>query len=280
MTEDRINSERPLSTDPLVYVHIKDSSRHFPLGQAEYEKLAEEPIDFFERTYRDKEIQLANSSFASFKGMTGTALWETMGYGNGSVHALKWEDTNTITGICGKNEKYEFKLKLSDAGLIMGGFEKAPNAIIPSRLKAAVPDGVVLPPMPGRQYLAVAESSVALADGSIVVGTKDMMLCRIKDNHVFGLGAVTTSGGVHCLSVTPDGMTVYGVAGYELGRGDIFRYNEKDGLHWLGAVPITPSPTGRQLVSFRPWVCEVSPDGKYLAIGALDEMSGVVVFTL
>jgi hypothetical protein len=75
-------------------------------------------------------------------------------------------------------------------------------------------------------------------------------------------------------------MTVYGVAGYECGKGDIFRYNEKDGLYWLGTVPITPTPTGRQLVSNRPWVCEVSPCGKYLAIGALDEMSGVCVFGL
>jgi len=280
MTEDRINSERPLSTDSLAYMHIKDSSRYFPLGQGEYDRLVQEPIKFFEATYRDKEVQTANNSYASFKAMTGTALWDTMGYGNGSVHALKWEDNQTISGISGKDEKYTFRLKLTEKGLVMDKFEKAPDVVIPDRLKAAVPEGIKLPPMPGRQYLAVAESSVALADGSVVVGTKDMMLCRIKDRHVFGLGAVTTSGGVHCLTVTPDGMTVYGVAGYECGKGDIFRYNEKDGLFWLGTVPITPSVTGRQLVTNRPWVCEVSPDGKYLAIGALDEMSGVMVFTL
>ena len=286
MTEDRINSARPLSADPLVYMFVKDSSQYFPLGQKDYEKLVEEPMRFCEAAYKDKEIQNVNNSYASFKSMTGTALWETMGYGNGSVHALKWEDDNTITGISGGDEKYFFRLKLTEAGLIMDSFEKAPGAVIPCRLKVSVPEGLKLPSMPGRQYLAVPKSSAALADGSIVVGTKDMMLCRIKKDKfsegwtVFGLGAVTTSGGVHCLSVTPDGMTVYGVAGYECGKGDIFCYNEQDGLFWLGTVPITPSPTGRQLVSNRPWVCEVSPNGKYLAIGSLDEMSGVCVFGL
>ena len=280
MTEDKIDSKRPLSSDPLVYLHIKDSSRYFPLGDEEYNRLVEEPMRFCEESYKDKLIQNANNSYASFKSMTGTALWETMGYGNGSVHWLKWDDNSTISGISGKDEKYIFRLKLTEAGLLMDRFEKAPNAVIPDRLKAAVPDGIGLPHVPGRQYLAEAESSVALADGSVVVGTKDMMLCRIKDGNVFGLGAVTTSGGVHCLSVASDGMTVYGVAGYECGKGDIFCYNEKTGLFWLGTVPITTSPTGRQLISNRPWVCEVSPDGKYLAVGALDEMSGVCVFGL
>ena len=113
-----------------------------------------------------------------------------------------------------------------------------------------------------------------------MAGTKDMMLCRIKNGKVFGLGAVSTSGGVHSLAAAPDGITVYGVAGYDYGKGDIFRYSEKDGLFWLGTVPITPTQTGRQLVTHRPWICEVSPNGKYLAIGALDEMSGVGVYTL
>ena len=278
MTEDKIKAERPLSTDPLVYMHIKDSDKYFPLGNGEYERLVKAPIKFCEDCYKDKDIQIANNSYASFNSMTGVALWENMGYGNGSVHSLQWEDNHTISGISGGEEKYSFRLKLTEAGLLMDSFKKAPAAVIPGRLKAALPEGIELPYMPGRQYLAVAESSVALGDGSVVVGTKDMMLCRIKDRHVFGLGAVTTSGAVHCLSVTPDGKTVYGVAGYECGKGDIFRYNETDGLFWLGTVPITPSPTGRQLVSNRPWVCEVSPDGKYLAIGSSDEMSGVCVF--
>ena len=278
MTEDRINSERPLSTDTLVYVPVTDSRQHFPLGEKEYDRLVENTMRYWDSMYEDKQIQIANNSYASFKSKTGTALWESMGYGNGSVHALKWEDNSTITGICGGSEKFSFKLKLTEKRLIMDSFEKAPRVEIPSRLKAEVPKGVKLPEMPGRQFLAEPESSVKLADGSIIVGTKDVMLCRIKDGHVFGLGAVTTSGGVHCLCVTPDGMTVYGVAGYEAGKGEIFRYSEKDGLFWLGTVPITPSPTGRQLVSYRPWVCEVSPDGKYLAIGSLDEMSGVCVF--
>ena len=94
------------------------------------------------------------------------------------------------------------------------------------------------------------------------------------------MGAVTTSGGVHCLSLAPDGMTVFGVAGYELGKGDLFQYDDTNGVRWQGSIPIVKSPSGRQLVNFRPWRCAVSPDGRHLAIGMLDEMSGVAVFGL
>ena len=169
---------------------------------------------------------------------------------------------------------------MADGKLFITDHKKDPDAKIIDRLAVDVPGGLELPCVPGRQYLAEPECGIQMKDGSIIVGTKDMMLCKIKNGRVVSLGAVTTSGGVHCLSAAPDGTTVYGVAGYECGRGDIFRFNESDGLRWFGAVPITTTPTGRQLVTKRPFVCAVSPDGKYLAIGASDEMSGVSVYTL
>jgi len=147
-------------------------------------------------------------------------------------------------------------------------------------LKVMVGDGLDLPCMPGRQYLAKPECGVKRADGSLVIGTRDMMLCLVKDGQVFSLGAVTTSGGVHSLSLAPDGMTVYGVAGYDLGKGDVFRYDDKNGLRWLGSVPATRTPSGRQLTCSRPWVCAVSPDGRYIAIGMQDEMGGVGVYKI
>lgn len=279
MTEDRLES-RPLSTDVINYLPIEESRRYFPLGEQEYDRRAAKISDTLEIFYKIQNIKMENLSIAEFKGKTGVALWEHVGYGNGSVKALRWEDNETLTGICGGDDLYEFRLKLDTNGLHLVEQQKCGGATIPSRVTASIPDNMKLPCMPGRQYLAEVECSVRLGDGSIVAGTKDMMLCHIRDGRVFGLGAVATSGGVHCLSVAPDGKTVYGVAGYELGRGEVFRYSEMNGLSWLGMVPNTPTPTGRQIVTFRPWVCSVSPDGKYLAIGALDEMSGVGVFTL
>ena len=280
MTEDKIDDSRPLATDPIVYMPFENSVKYFPLGGAEYDKRVEKHAEFWERARRDRIFQSENSSFAKFAGETGIALWESVGYGNGAVRALKWEDAETISGVCGTDELYAFRLKLGADGFYMDEFNRDDGAEIPSRLTADIPEGLILPCVPGRRYLAEAECGVYMRDGSIVGGTGDMMLFRITGGRVISLGAVTTSGGVHCLSATPDGAAVYGVAGHECGRGDIFKYDESDGLVWLGGVPITTTPTGRQLVTKRPWVCAVSPDGKRLAIGALDEMSGVSVYTL
>ncbi len=280
MTEDKITSARPLSNDPIVYMCCDGAREQFPLGPEEYDRRMEHVLRFCSDTYADAQVQDDNCSYAKFSEMTGAALWESVGYGNGSVRALRWKDDETLEGVCGGGERYRFSIKYENGAARVESAVRDDAAPDQDPLAAAVPDGLTLPCMPGRQFLARAESSAALADGSIVIGTKDMMLCRVKDGKVFGLGAVTTSGGVHCLSVAPDGKTVYGVAGYECGKGDVFRYSEDTGLFWLGSVPITTTPTGRQLVSGRPWICAVSPDGRHLAIGSLDEMSGVGVYTL
>lgn len=51
--------------------------------------------------------------------------------------------------------------------------------------------------MAGRQHLATPSASVEMADGSIIVGTKDMMLAKIKDSKIKSLGAVTPCGSVN-----------------------------------------------------------------------------------
>jgi hypothetical protein len=200
-----------------------------------------------------------------------------VGYGNGSVQELSWLDDKTITGLCANT--YRITMSLNNGQLSLVDVKRTGD-IPASPITAPLPQGIDWPCMPGRQYLAVPECSVERADGSLVVGTGDMMLCVVRGGAVYGLGAVTTSGGVHCLSLAPDGMTVYGVAGYELGKGDLFRFDDREGLRWLGSVPIVKTPAGRQLVSYQPWRCAVSPDGKHLAVGMRDEMSGVAVFGL
>lgn len=55
--------------------------------------------------------------------------------------------------------------------------------------------------MPGRQYLAEPSAAVRMGDGSLLVGTKDGMLCRIQGERVFSLGG-RFNGPIHQLPPT------------------------------------------------------------------------------
>ena len=300
LTENKINNSRPLSTDVVMYMGVENGRDMYPAGHDVYDREEAKRLKYIEECYHINQVMLVNNPYAqlptvadrvipaqqlnvphstsaAYPGATGVALWESVGYGNGGVHELAWLDNKRITGLCG--DTFRFNLHLENGDLHVTDVKPSDEKPA-SPLTAPIPAGIKWPCMPGRQYMAVPECSMLRADGSLVVGTADMMLCLVKDGHVCNLGAVTTSGGVHSLALGADGMTVYGVAGYELGKGDLFRYDDTNGLHWLGSVPIVKATTGRQLVNYRPWRVAVSPDGKHLAIGMLDEMSGVAVFGL
>ena len=300
MTEDKLTSDRPVTTDAIIYFGVENGRELYPAGAEALDRDIEKRFAFFAESHRRRNILLENNPYAQlplvegkvlpeaaknaphqteqpYAKASGAALWEFVGYGNGGVKELTWADNTTLTGVCGENLRFTLSLQAGEVVFV----DAKPTSDAPaSPLAAELPDGIVWPCMPGRQYLAVPECSVQRADGSILVGTKDMMLCKLQNGQVYGLGAVTTSGGVHSLALAPDGMTVYGVAGYELGKGDLFRYDDVNGVCWLGSLPIIKSTTGRKLVNFRPWRAAVSPDGKHLAVGMLDEMSGVAVFGL
>jgi len=298
LTEDKITSDRPMSTDTIIYMGVENGRSLYPAGVEAFDRDIEPRYAFLDKTFKGRQVLLENNPYAqmptvegkvlpeavksaphqtaaAYPGATGVALWEHVGYGNGAVRELRWTDSKTITGLCGDMLRFTMKL---DGGELSFVKAEPTNDKPACPLTAKLPEGITWPCMPGRQYMAVPECSVQRADGSIIVGTKDMMLCIVKNGQVFGLGAVTTSGGVHSLAVAPDGMTVYGVAGYELGKGDLFRYDDVHGVCWLGSLPIVKATSGRQLVNYQPWRVAISPDGKHLAVGMLDAMSGVAVF--
>jgi len=119
-----------------------------------------------------------------------------------------------------------------------------------------------------------------LPDGRRLVGTPDGMLALVNGEDTCALGAVTVNGPIHCMSTAPDG-TVYGVAGDEMDIGLLFSWNEKRGLRCLGNVA---QGYGKSIddVFFCTYVtaCAVSPDGKYLAVGATERLGTVVIYKL
>jgi len=113
----------------------------------------------------------------------------------------------------------------------------------------------------------------------VLVGTGDTMLAKVQNGRVYSLGQVCTAGGIHQLAAAPNGR-VWGIAGHAEGTGQLFTYDEENGVTLLGKIPEAFAENGRNVAIFRPTTLAVSPDGKYLAVGGQDEMGGIVVMKI
>ena len=132
--------------------------------------------------------------------------------------------------------------------------------------------------MPGRQYLAEPSAAVRMGDGSLLVGTKDGMLCRIQGERVFALGMACFNGPIHQLATDREGRRVFGVAGHELDLGMIFEYDDERGLRWRGRNYVYTAGEPYMALSSEPVCCALSPDGEWLAVGVADRMSCVYLY--
>ena len=104
------------------------------------------------------------------------------------------------------------------------------------------------------------------------------MLASVKDGKVKSLGAATPCGKIK--SLVKVGDTVWGVAGYERGMTNMFKYTEDTGIIQLGYIPKIKAKGGRNVCIFNATTMAASPDGQYLAIGGADNLSGVVIIKI
>lgn len=270
--------ERIFSHDYVNYLPYPESClQYYPKDDLDeclerYHKYYKDTVVYFLQFTKDNNIH------PTFRHVSSASVWQRTGRENAAVQHIRWTDAEHFYFWCGNDKITRTDCAVDAAGNTHMGAtveDKLPEF---SACKAAVPD-VRLPAAAGRRYLATAESSVALPDGSIFVGTQDTMVCRISGDQVFNLGQVCTAGGIHSLDIAPDG-TVWGVAGHKEGIGQLFKYDNENGLTLLGAIPEAFAENGRNVAMFRPTVLSVSPDGKYLAVGGADEVAGVVVLRL
>ena len=232
--------------------------------------------------YRDvtqhfKQFAKDNAFRISSVGASGISVWERTGRTSSAVKAIRWTSPTAFSFWTSGEKTFRTDCSLDERGMVV---EKSfgVDALPPLRpLQTPVDAKVVLPAVPGRQYLAVASASVALDDGSVLVGTKDGMLARIANGKARAEGNVMTSGPVLMLEKAYDG-SVWGVSAHDEGLGYVFRWTAGDGLELKGVPPDVKAPNGRIVHIYQPSAVAVSPDGRYVAVGGRDEIAGVTVF--
>lgn len=205
---------------------------------------------------------------------------------NSAVLGLYWVDANTIRGICGKDEpKYAFEIKdkIVTSVTPLADLEETLRTEYLTKSIPSLPalaDGVKLPHVAGRQYLAAPSASTKWHDGRTIYGTKDGMLALVGEENVFSLGLTSSSGPVRALCTNADKTIAWGTCGDDLDLCHIFRYDDKQGLqnqgllYWRG--------TGlNSLVSPDTLTCiDCAPDDQHLAMGSGDRMGTVFIIDL
>ena len=201
------------------------------------------------------------------------------------VKALCWLDDRTLCGVCGNKNDYIFAVIDGKLDNIKpeAKDKKLYERIMASKPGLADASKLDLPYYPGRQYKAKPALTAQISSDRVLVATEDGMLAIIKDGKIFALGPAMYNGPVRDLSVSPDRSFTYGVGGDIDDIGMLFRYDDESGLRWIGHITYDAADATAMGGAIHCPVltsCDISPDGKTLAIGSGDRLGTLMFYII
>ena len=276
----REDADKPriLCQDPLLYFPTNGMpeaplEKMRPYYRGDLQKDAQRAFAFNALVERDRKHAQENPFVFGTGKRYVCKLWKRFGTTGSQVTSVAYDGQGNVQAVIGAQGGLVVTVKDGEAVQ----WEKAVDCSVASSEEIARRfAGFRLPAHPGRQYLAVASACGEMADGSVLVGTKDGMLALVKENKVFALGAVCNDGPIRAIAVDSEGKKAYGVGGDPDSLGMVFSYDLETGLELGGFLYFSDGAgTERIGVSCEPCCIAVSPDGKRVAIGVNDNLGCV-----
>ena len=273
--------EREISRDPQCF-HVDGVPRFEELYRGNVELTPENLLTADDYSNRISAEYAKNNPFIFMKGkpVYATKLWKAIGKTEGSqVKTLEFDDDgNVIAYLTGGME-----VTLREGSVISIRKAEPVSEKSCEEIEEKFRE-YKLPAHPGRQFLAKASAYGVMADGAVLVGTKDGALALIRNGKVFSLGMVSISGGIHDIAVSPDGKLAVGVGGDSSDIGTTFTYTEEDGVN-IGGYLYYSVAGGLKCddacsASFEPCAVAFSKDGRRLAVGVRDNLGCVYEYDL
>lgn len=202
-----------------------------------------------------------------------------------AVIGVCFEDDHTVWALTGDG-KPEYAVKIVDGAYV----SRTALEVLDASFKAWLMERCApkeyapiadLPHAAGRQYKAVPSAIADWNGGRQIVGTQDGLLALVKDGDVFALGQAAPLGPVRAMCTNKEKTMLWGTVGDQDEFGRVFTYDDRRGLRQRGFF--------RWSVRSENGICvgvdvlssiALSPDEKWLAIGAQDRIGTVLLIRL
>lgn len=266
---------RQQTRDAAAYVLFADGEQAHPWPdfrkQMEtYQKVAAGYVEI-----RRFMAEQANTAIEA-RSTTVVRLWERLGRGQAAVAAMHWESDGRLTVWCGPNGGRRLHIR---GGQIVEEVLAATDCPRPGPM----PDSLrvaQLPSRQGRRHLAQATCWTPWNAGRWLIGTRDGLVACFdpKTSQTFALGAAGPHGPVHQIATNRSQTQAFGVCGDPQDLGHVCCYDDRSGLREVGRTFIWPQ--GQIVASnAQPTTVAVSPDGSTVAVGVVDELACVYLYT-
>lgn len=138
-----------------------------------------------------------------------------------------------------------------------------------------------LPYAVGRQYLAQPNVVASWNGNRQIVGTKDGLVAIVNQEDVFALGQAAPLGPIRAMVTNHDKTMLWGTAGDRDEFGRVFTYDDKRGLRQRGFFRWSVRSENGMIIGVDVLSSlALSPDEKWLAIGAQDRLGTVLMIRL